>query len=188
MSATEVIAVSRVRSARRPCLSAAGQATDRRRRRNTQQRPAHSRPGRRPRRGPQGRSPDRRHPWTPPRLGSAAELGRLTDAPIACHIADLGIYQAGRGSEPYLPIGLFGRHFARTSRVRETAEPLEPDGLIRGETHLSDFGVEARILPTPGRTAGLRFAPCRYEVLDGSTETWHDSVRIPVICPMPAGS
>ncbi|MER5699917.1 hypothetical protein ACWDBO_51700 [Streptomyces mirabilis] len=26
--------------------------------------------------------------------------------------------------------------------------------LIRGETHLSDFGVEARIMPTPGHTAG----------------------------------
>ncbi|WP_405884530.1 MBL fold metallo-hydrolase [Streptomyces sp. NBC_01136] len=87
-------------------------------------------------------------------FGSAAELSRLTGAPIAGHIADLGIYQAGRVSEPYLPTGLFGRLFARTSMVRETAEPFEPDVLIRGETHLSDFGVEARIMPTPGHTAG----------------------------------
>ncbi|KOV56843.1 MBL fold metallo-hydrolase [Streptomyces sp. MMG1121] len=87
-------------------------------------------------------------------FGSAAELSRLTGAPIAGHIADLGIYQAGRVSVPYLPIGLFGRLFARTSRVRATAEPFEPDVLVRGETHLSDFGVEARIMPTPGHTAG----------------------------------
>ena len=87
-------------------------------------------------------------------FGSAAELSRLTGAPIAGHIADLGIYQAGRVTEPYLPIGLFGRLFARTSRVRETAEPFEPSLLIRGETNLSDFGVEARIMPTPGHTAG----------------------------------
>ncbi|WP_034088822.1 MBL fold metallo-hydrolase [Streptacidiphilus albus] len=87
-------------------------------------------------------------------FGSAAELSRLTGAPIAGHVADLGIYRAGRVSEPYLPIGLFGHLFARTSRVRETTEPFDPNVLIRGETHLADFGVEARIMPTPGHTPG----------------------------------
>ncbi|WKU42983.1 MBL fold metallo-hydrolase [Streptomyces sp. VNUA116] len=87
-------------------------------------------------------------------FGSAAELSRLTGAPIAAHIADLGAYRAGRAGQPYLPTGLFGRLFARTSKARETAEPFEPDVLSRGETHLSDFGVEARIMPTPGHTAG----------------------------------
>jgi glyoxylase-like metal-dependent hydrolase (beta-lactamase superfamily II) len=87
-------------------------------------------------------------------FGSAAELSRLTGAPIAGHIADLGVYRAGRVSDPYLPIGWFGHLFARTSRVRETTEGFEPNVLIRGETHLSDFGVEARIMPTPGHTAG----------------------------------
>ncbi|MDR8410524.1 MBL fold metallo-hydrolase [Nonomuraea sp. 3-1Str] len=85
---------------------------------------------------------------------SAAELSRLTGAPIAGHIADLSIYRAGGVSDPYLPIGLFGRLFIRSARVRETTEPFEPDLLIRGETHLSDLGVEARIMPTPGHTAG----------------------------------
>jgi glyoxylase-like metal-dependent hydrolase (beta-lactamase superfamily II) len=87
-------------------------------------------------------------------FGSAAELTRLTGAPIAGHVADLHVYQAGRVTDPYLPIGLFGWLFAHTSRVRETAEPFEPNMLIRGETRLSDFGVEARIMPTPGHTAG----------------------------------
>ncbi|MEU3620301.1 MBL fold metallo-hydrolase [Streptomyces sp. NPDC006872] len=87
-------------------------------------------------------------------FGSAAELSRLTGAPIAGHIADLDIYRAGRVSDPYLSIGWFGHLFARSSRVRETTEGFEPNVLIRGETHLSDFGVEARIMPTPGHTAG----------------------------------
>ena len=87
-------------------------------------------------------------------FGSAAELSRLTGAPIAGHVADLGIYRAGRVSEPYLPIGLFGHLFARTSRVRETTEPFDPNVLIHGETHLADFGVQARIMPTPGHTPG----------------------------------
>ncbi|MGW4517169.1 MBL fold metallo-hydrolase [Streptomyces sp. NPDC004393] len=38
--------------------------------------------------------------------------------------------------------------------MRETTEPFEPDVLIRGETHLSNFGVKARVMPTPGHTAG----------------------------------
>ncbi len=87
-------------------------------------------------------------------FGSAAELRRLTGAPIAGHIADLSVYEAGRVTEPYVPIGLFGRLFVRSSRVRETTEPFEPNVLIRRETHLSDFGVQARIMPTPGHTAG----------------------------------
>ncbi|KUN80959.1 hypothetical protein AQJ66_25105 [Streptomyces bungoensis] len=87
-------------------------------------------------------------------FGSAAELTRLTGAPIAGHIADLSVYRAGGVSDPYLPIGVFGRLFVRSARVRETTEPFEPDVLVRGEAHLSDFGVEARIMPTPGHTAG----------------------------------
>jgi glyoxylase-like metal-dependent hydrolase (beta-lactamase superfamily II) len=87
-------------------------------------------------------------------FGSAAELSRLTGAPVAGHVADLTVYEAGRVTAPYLPIGLFGRLFVRSSRVRETTEPFTPNVLVRGETRLSDFGVEARIMPTAGHTAG----------------------------------
>ncbi|MGV9348677.1 MBL fold metallo-hydrolase [Streptomyces spiralis] len=87
-------------------------------------------------------------------FGAAAELSRLTGAPIAGHIADFSICRAGGASAPYLPIGLFGRLFVRSARARETTEPFEPDLLIRGATRLSDLGVEARIMPTPGHTAG----------------------------------
>jgi glyoxylase-like metal-dependent hydrolase (beta-lactamase superfamily II) len=87
-------------------------------------------------------------------FGSAAELSRLTGAPLAAHVADLGTYRAGRVDGAYRPIGLFGHLFARTSRVRESTEPFDPPVLIHGETSLSDYGVEARIMPTPGHTPG----------------------------------
>ncbi|MER6345065.1 MBL fold metallo-hydrolase [Streptomyces sp. NPDC001595] len=87
-------------------------------------------------------------------FGSASELRRLTGAPVAGHIADLGPYRSGRAREPYLPTGTMGRLMARNKYLHVRAEAVEPDVLVRGETSLEDFGVAARIMPTPGHTAG----------------------------------
>ncbi|WP_380282249.1 MBL fold metallo-hydrolase [Kitasatospora purpeofusca] len=87
-------------------------------------------------------------------FGSAAELHRLTGAPIAGHIADLGPYRSGRVREPYLPTGPMGRAMARNRKLHARVEPFEPALLIRGETSLEDFGLAGRIMPTPGHTAG----------------------------------
>ncbi|GAA2749671.1 MBL fold metallo-hydrolase [Kitasatospora cinereorecta] len=87
-------------------------------------------------------------------FGSAAELRRLTGAPIAGHAADLGPYRTGRVREPYLPTGPMGRLMARNPKLHVRAEPFEPDLLVHGETSLADHGVDGRIVPTPGHTAG----------------------------------
>ncbi|MEV4947304.1 MBL fold metallo-hydrolase [Streptomyces sp. NPDC053755] len=87
-------------------------------------------------------------------FGAAAELRRLTGAPVAGHVADLGPYRTGRVRKPYLPTGPMGRLLARNRNLHVRAEPLEPDVLVHGETALEDFGIAARIMPTPGHTAG----------------------------------
>ncbi|MFF0434345.1 MBL fold metallo-hydrolase [Streptomyces sp. NPDC004327] len=87
-------------------------------------------------------------------FGSAAELHRLTGAPVAGHVADLGPYRTGRVREPYLPTGPMGRLMAGNKELHVRAEPFEPDVLVTGETDLTDFGIAARIMPTPGHTAG----------------------------------
>jgi glyoxylase-like metal-dependent hydrolase (beta-lactamase superfamily II) len=87
-------------------------------------------------------------------FGSAAELHRLTGAPVAGHVADLEPYRTGRVRTPYLPNGPMGRLMARNRNLHVQAEPLEPGILVRGETSLDDFGLDARIMPTPGHTAG----------------------------------
>ncbi|MFF2951741.1 MBL fold metallo-hydrolase [Kitasatospora sp. NPDC057965] len=87
-------------------------------------------------------------------FGSAAELHRLTGAPLAGHVADLGPYRSGRVREPYLPTGPMGRLMARNRKLHVRAEPFEPTVLVRGATSLEDFGLAARIMPTPGHTAG----------------------------------
>jgi glyoxylase-like metal-dependent hydrolase (beta-lactamase superfamily II) len=87
-------------------------------------------------------------------FGSATELHRLTGAPVAGHVADLGPYSTGRSRRPYLPTGTMGRLMNRSKAMHVTVERVEPDVLVRGEMSLSDYGVEARIMPTPGHTAG----------------------------------
>lgn len=82
-------------------------------------------------------------------FGSAAELHRLTGAPVAGHIADLGPYRTGRVREPYLPTGPMGRLMDRNKNLHVQAEPVEPGVLINGETRLEDFGIAGRIIPTP---------------------------------------
>jgi glyoxylase-like metal-dependent hydrolase (beta-lactamase superfamily II) len=87
-------------------------------------------------------------------FGSAAELHRLTGAPVAGHVADLGPFRTGRVREPYLPTGPMGRLMDRNKDLHAQVEPVEPDVQIKGETSLEDFGIAARIMPTPGHTAG----------------------------------
>ncbi|MFD7630178.1 MBL fold metallo-hydrolase [Streptomyces sp. NPDC059851] len=87
-------------------------------------------------------------------FGSAAELHRLTGAPIAGHAADLEPYRTGRVRLPYLPTGPMGRLMNRNRNLHVRVEPIEPGILLRGETDLEDFGITGRIMPTPGHTAG----------------------------------
>jgi glyoxylase-like metal-dependent hydrolase (beta-lactamase superfamily II) len=87
-------------------------------------------------------------------FGSAAELHRTTGAPVLAHRADAGQYAIGRIREPYLPTGRFGRVLNRLPAFHADAEPFVPQLLIDSPTALHDFGVDARIMPTPGHTAG----------------------------------
>ncbi|MFF1556152.1 MBL fold metallo-hydrolase [Streptomyces sp. NPDC058279] len=87
-------------------------------------------------------------------FGSAAELHGLTGAPIAGHVADLEPFRSGRARRPYLPTGPMGRLLNRNRRLHVAAEPFRPEILISGDTDLADFGLAARIMATPGHTAG----------------------------------
>ncbi|WP_405833561.1 MBL fold metallo-hydrolase [Streptomyces sp. NBC_00105] len=87
-------------------------------------------------------------------FGSAAELHRLTGAPVAGHTADLEPFRTGRPLMPYLPTGPMGRLMNRNRKLHIAADPFEPEILITGETDLSDFGLAGRIMPAPGHTAG----------------------------------
>ncbi|BEL06174.1 MBL fold metallo-hydrolase [Actinoplanes sichuanensis] len=87
-------------------------------------------------------------------FGAAAHVRRLTGAPIAAHRADLEPYRAGRAREPYLPTGPFGALLSRLPALHRTTHAVEPDLILDGPQRLDDLGVAARVMPTPGHTAG----------------------------------
>jgi glyoxylase-like metal-dependent hydrolase (beta-lactamase superfamily II) len=84
-------------------------------------------------------------------FGSAAELKRLTGAPVAVHERDAEAVRRGRN--PYLPpTRLQGRLLKPF--LPHSAPAVEPDVLLRGEVDLEEFGAAGRVIGTPGHTAG----------------------------------
>ncbi|MFI5980556.1 MBL fold metallo-hydrolase [Streptomyces sp. NPDC051555] len=87
-------------------------------------------------------------------FGSAAELRHLTGAPVAGHVADLEPFRTGRARMPHFPTGPMGRVMNRNRKLHVPADPFAPEIVIDGDTDLADFGLAARIMATPGHTAG----------------------------------
>ncbi len=78
-------------------------------------------------------------------FGSAAELKRLTGAPIAIHAADAGALRMGH-NPPLHPTCAFGRFLKPILDWTQRVEPFEPDLLIDESTRLDVYGVAGRIL------------------------------------------
>jgi glyoxylase-like metal-dependent hydrolase (beta-lactamase superfamily II) len=87
--------------------------------------------------------------------GSAEELKAKTGAPVAVHRADAEYLKKGIN---YIgaPASLSGRIikalFIRTDE--SVSKPLNPDIVFGDETDLSEFGVDGRVIHTPGHTEG----------------------------------
>lgn len=89
-------------------------------------------------------------------VGSAAELRRLTGAPISLHRADVAKARAGKHNLP-TGRGAMGKvleHSFNGLRLRFRYEPFEPDILMDEGQTLREFGLDARVLCTPGHTRG----------------------------------
>lgn len=85
-------------------------------------------------------------------FGGAAELRRLTGAPVAVHAADLPFLQAGRNPDDLVATGLEGR-FVRPF-LPWAAAPLEPDIVFERELDLRPYGLDACTIHTPGHSPG----------------------------------
>jgi glyoxylase-like metal-dependent hydrolase (beta-lactamase superfamily II) len=88
-------------------------------------------------------------------FGSAVYLKRATGAPIVAHQSDIDAYSAGRAIVAFMrPTGLFGWLFAKVPLVRASTDGFMPDIVVDSPMSLREFGVDARILCTPGHTPG----------------------------------
>ncbi|MBI4672745.1 MAG: MBL fold metallo-hydrolase [Chloroflexi bacterium] len=89
-------------------------------------------------------------------VGSAAELRRLTGAPISLHRADVAKARAGKHNMP-TGRGASGKileHAFNGLRLKFRYEAFEPDVLFDDGQTLCEFGLDARVVHTPGHTLG----------------------------------
>ena len=88
-------------------------------------------------------------------FGSAAELKKQTGAPVAVHKLDADALIKGQ-DPPLKPTGAIGRLFMKMIEKRgpAKAQPVKPDILIENDLDLSKFGVEGKVIHTPGHTPG----------------------------------
>jgi glyoxylase-like metal-dependent hydrolase (beta-lactamase superfamily II) len=83
--------------------------------------------------------------------GSVAELKSATGAKTAIHRADADLVRHGING-PLKPTNLTGRLILPFTNA--AYPPFEPDLLIEDEIDLTEFGVAAHVLFTPGHTPG----------------------------------
>lgn len=83
--------------------------------------------------------------------GSTAELRRLSGAPVAIHAADAAMLRGGRNG-PLPPTRLEARMIKRF--VDKPFPAVEPDLVFDQELDLAPYGVDGRVVMTPGHTAG----------------------------------
>jgi glyoxylase-like metal-dependent hydrolase (beta-lactamase superfamily II) len=88
-------------------------------------------------------------------FGSAVYLKRVMEAPIIAHQRDIDAYSAGHAITAFMrPTGAFGWLFAKVPLVRASTDPFVPDIVVDSSMSLREFGIDARILYTPGHTPG----------------------------------
>ena len=88
-------------------------------------------------------------------FGSAADLKKQTDAPLAVHKLDAEALI--NGQDPSLkPTGFIGRMLIPMLERRGPAKspPVKPDIFIGEELDLKKYGVDAKVIHTPGHTPG----------------------------------
>jgi glyoxylase-like metal-dependent hydrolase (beta-lactamase superfamily II) len=88
--------------------------------------------------------------------GSAAYLREETGAPVAIHKGDVEALRTGL-NPPLGPVGGRGKFMVTLSKMIKMprVQGLEPQLLLEGETDLAGYGIEGKIVPTPGHTVLL---------------------------------
>jgi hydroxyacylglutathione hydrolase len=84
-------------------------------------------------------------------LGSAEAIRAVSKAPIALHHSDLEL--AAAGQDKLKPYG-FGSSLLEPYFSSKRFDPITPDLILNGTETLEAYGVNAKLLETPGHTDG----------------------------------
>jgi glyoxylase-like metal-dependent hydrolase (beta-lactamase superfamily II) len=85
--------------------------------------------------------------------GSAAELQRILKVPIAMHQLEVTYVENGTRL-PLTPKDSFGKIFKNSALIKKDVEKLKVDIVLNGGEDLNPYGVDARVVFTPGHTIG----------------------------------
>ncbi len=85
--------------------------------------------------------------------GSASELQRLLKAPVAIHRLEKEYVENGTRLK-LTPKDGFGKLFLKTPLIKQDVEKFKVDIALEGGEDLNPYGVDARIIFTPGHTPG----------------------------------
>lgn len=86
-------------------------------------------------------------------VGDLPELVRLTGAKVAVHRYAAERLRDGM-SEEITPAGISGRILRAILKQEADIKPQEPDIVIDEEMDLGQFGIEGKVIHTPGHTKG----------------------------------
>lgn len=84
--------------------------------------------------------------------GSTRELKNWIDVPTAIHEAEAATLASGRVERPLTALNLEGRLLKPFMNI--AFAPVKADILIKAELSLKEFGVDGKVIFTPGHTAG----------------------------------
>ncbi|MCC7572234.1 MAG: MBL fold metallo-hydrolase [Candidatus Methanofastidiosum sp.] len=89
-------------------------------------------------------------------IGNAQELKKITDAKILLHKEDLQLLDSGlTGKMSTKPLNAWGKILLnKVSSIDTSFNPLKPDIIIDSEFDLISYGINGRIIPTPGHSKG----------------------------------
>jgi len=89
-------------------------------------------------------------------IGNASEIKRITGAKILIHKADIPLLGSGvTDSQSTKPLNIWGKILlSKISSIDTKFSFFQPDIIIDSEYDLSDYGINARIVHTPGHSNG----------------------------------
>jgi len=89
-------------------------------------------------------------------IGNASEIKRITGAKILIHKEDIPLLGSGvTDSQSTKPLNIWGKILlGKISSIDTKFSCFQPDIIIDSEYDLSDYGINARIVHTPGHSNG----------------------------------
>lgn len=89
-------------------------------------------------------------------IGNASELKKISGAKILIHKDDLPLLDSGiTNSQSTKPLNIWGKILlSKVSSIDTSFNPLKPDIIIDSEFDLRSYGIDGRIIHTPGHSKG----------------------------------